>query len=427
MAVEASFVQTQETPRQGWTSMTSYSIKNADVASGDSIQSHGIVSVLGKELTSDKVSGPVFDLKGASFVYPALINIHDHFRGNYIPRVGPKNDNYYVNWGPWDADLKASPVYEERANIDAEQMYFLSAYKNMFSGVATANDHFPHEINGSYIKRLPIRVIEEYTLAHECSSFDLNWGDGIEIEHARAIEKNWPFITHLEEGFDPESQDGIGILERLECLDSHCVFIHCIGFSDDDIKKTAKAGASVSWCPASNYFMFNVTCKIRKMLNAGINVAIGTDSTATGSVNILDEMKFARSVYRQMYGEDLPAKLMFDMVTSNPAKAFRMEKRIGKLEPGMNADILILKAKKNEPYENLAAASMEDIEFLSVDGVPVLADGRFAELIPKSSTYEEIVVDGRQMFAKGTPASLYREIRDAVGFKKRLTYLPFEC
>jgi 5-methylthioadenosine/S-adenosylhomocysteine deaminase len=414
-------------PRQGWTSVTQYSIKNIDIASGASIRSGGTIAVQGTKLAKGTVAGPEFDMAGASFAYPALINIHDHFRGNYLPRVGPKDDKFYLNWAPWDADLKSSPVFEERSNINVEQMYFLSAYKNMFSGVGTANDHFPHEINGAYLPRLPIHVMEEYTLSHECSSFDLHWGEGIEIEHAKALERDWPYITHLEEGFDSESQDGIGILERLHCLDDHDVFIHCIGFSEEDIAKTAKAGASVSWCPASNYFMFNVTCKIRKMLKAGINVAIGTDSTATGSVNLLAEMKYARTVYREMYGEELPAKTLFHMVTGNPAKAFRVADRIGALEPGMNADILILKARESDPYENLAATTMEDIEFLSVNGVPVLAERRFEELVPKDVDYEEVMVGGRAMLAKGKPASLYRAIRSAVGFKKRLDYLPFEC
>ncbi len=360
-------------------------------------------------------------------MYPALINIHDHFRGNYLPRVGPKDDRFYSNWSYWDADLKSSPVFEERSNISVEQMYQLSAYKNMFSGVGTANDHFPHEINAAYLPRLPIRVIEQYCLSHECSSYDLHWGDGIEVEHARALEHDWPYITHLEEGFDPEAQDGIGILERLGCLDDHDIFIHCIGFSDEDIKKTAKAGASVSWCPASNFFMFNVTCKIRKILNAGINVSIGTDSTATGSVNLLAEMKYAREVYRDMYGEELPAKSLFSMVTTNPAKAFRMADRVGALEPGMSADVLVLKAKHADPYENLAQAGMEDIEFLSVDGAPVIAEERFGELVPAGSGYERVDVGGRGMYARGAPASLYRAIREAVGFKKRLDYMPFEC
>ncbi len=406
--------------------MITYTIKGADVASGDSIRRKASVAVAGGVLSA-KADGVSFDLKGDSYVYPALVNVHDHFRGNYLPRVGPKDDKFYLNWAPWDADLKSSTVFDERSNISVEQMYYLSAYKNLFSGVATANDHFPHEINGAYLPKLPIRAIEEYCLSHECSSFDLHWGDGIEIEHKRALERDWPHITHLEEGFDPESQDGVGILERLGCLDAHDVLIHCIGFSDDDIAKTAAAGASVSWCPASNYFMFNVTCKIRKLLKAGVNVAIGTDSTATGSPNLLAEMKFGRECYRRMYGEDLPAKSIFSMVTSNPAKAFRMQDRIGALEPGMYADVLVLKAKVDDPYENLASASMEDIQFLSVSGVPVLAEERFGEACPRDVSYETVSVGGRALRVKGKPASLYKEIRKAVGFKKHLDYLPFDC
>ena len=407
--------------------MMQYTLKNADIVHAKGPEAKGSVSVKGPKLTIPGSVAKEFDLKGASYIYPALVNIHDHMRGNYLPRVGPNGDLYYVNWSYWDADLKSSPVYQERANITIDQMYALSAYKNLFSGVATVNDHFPHEINSPFIPVLPIRVIEAYTLAHECSSYDLKWGDGMEIEHARAVKKNWPFITHLEEGFDPEAQDGIGILERAGCLDDHDVFIHCIGFSDEDIAKTAKAKASIAWCPASNIFMFNATCKIKKILAAGINVAIGTDSTHTGSANLLEEMRFARLTYQKLYGEDLPAKDLFPMVTINPAKAFRMADRIGSLETGKNADIMVMKAVKEDPYENLAGARMEDIELLTVDGVPVLAERRFADLLPdEGKGYEEIQSGGRPVLVKGNPATLYKAIREAVGFKKTLDYLPFE-
>ncbi len=406
--------------------MTEYTLGNADIVTGSKVISSGSLAVSGSTIAGFKPSGFVIDLKKNSYVYPALINIHDHMRGNYLPRVGPKGDSFYVNWSYWDADLKSSSVYEERSNLNVETMYFLSAYKNLFSGVATVNDHFPHEINEPFIPRLPIRVIREYCLAHECSSYDLRWGKGIETEHALAVKNDWPFITHLEEGFDPEAQDGLAILERLKCLDNHDVFIHCIGFSDEDIAKTAKAGASISWCPASNIFMFNTTCKIRKMLKAGINVSLGTDSTHTGSENLLAEMKYARLVYRQLYGEDLPAKSLFDMVTINPAKAFRMQNEIGSLEPGKKADIVILRARTEDHYENFADATMEDIEFLCVDGVPVYAEERFFDLLPVAE-YEELKVDGRKMKVRGTPKALYKSVREAVGFKKKLEYLPFDC
>ena len=368
------------------------------------------------------------------YVYPALINPHDHMRGNYLPRVGPSGDNFYVNWSPWDNDLKASGVYDERSHITVEQMYFLSSYKNLFSGVATVQDHFDHKFNEPYADHVPIRILREYCLAHEASSYDLKWGEGLQVEYGRAVERDWPFITHLEEGFDPEAMDGVGVLERSGCLSDRDLLIHCIAFSEEDIRKVKKAEASVCWCPASNILMFNVTCKIRKLLRAGVNVCLGTDSTHSGSVNTLAEMKYARKIYREMYGEELPAKTLVDMVTVNAARGLRLSARTGSLEAGKLADIAVFRARSEEPYESLCAAEMEDLALLVVGGEPVYGEeGRFGELFSKELSadhgkgYSRITVGGRRMFVKGDPAKLYRGIRTAVGFEKKLDYLPFEA
>lgn len=409
--------------------MDTYSIKCDVIVTPHDIDRKKALTVSkGVISAASPAKGSVLDLGSASMVYPALLNIHDHMRGNYLPRVGPRPGTFYLNWLPWDNDLKASDAFAERENLSEENKYFLSSYKNLFSGVVTVNDHFPHRLNDKYLSRLPVRAIQEYTIEHECSSFDLKWGDGIEIEHQRAVDKNWPFITHLEEGFDPESQDGIGILERHKALDDHCVLIHCIGFSDEDILKVSKAGASISWCPASNMLMFNTTCKIRKLIAAGVNIGIGTDSTHTGSENLFAEMRYAREVYRDMYGEDLSAKRITEMVTVNPAKAFRMYDRTGSLEEGKWADLLVLSARNEDPYENLAGAGMKDIQLLVREGVPVYGEERFLELLDGTLPvgYSIIKVEGRSMFVKGDPAGLYREVRRKVGFKKVLDYLPFE-
>jgi cytosine/adenosine deaminase-related metal-dependent hydrolase len=368
------------------------------------------------------------NLKENSFVYPSLINTHDHLQGNYRPPVGPKKGHFYLTWLPWDQDLKSSKTFEERSNLTREDLYALSGYKCLFSGVTTVNDHFPHHLNSQILPTLPIRAIQEYSIAHESTTYDLKWGDGIEIEHERAVKNNWPFITHLSEGFDHEAMHSIEVLEKLNIIDDHCLFIHCIAFSDEDIRKVAKAGASVSWCGFSNMFMFNVTAKVRKMLKAGINVTIGTDSSATGSANLLEEIKYDRELYRKMYGEDLPAEKIFQMVTSNSAKAFRMQNKIGTLEDGMSADILVLKSKNDNPYENLVNAGMKDIELLILEGKPIYGEMRFLDIfngkLPEG--YTQITVGNRKMFVKGDPAGLYNEVRKKVGFKKMLDYLPFE-
>ncbi len=404
-----------------------YSLSGSTLVTPEEVLSPRSVKIVRRRIERIGTQAKIdFDSRGL-YLYPALINVHDHLRGDYLPKVGPEPGDYYLNWSYWDRDLKGSAVVEERSRLSVEECYLLGAYKNLFSGVVTVNDHFPHEYNEPFLPRLPIRVIPEYTLAHECSSFDLKWGDGIEVEHRRAQERNHPFITHLEEGFDEESQRGIEILEGLHCLDDHDVLIHCIGFSDEDIGKARDAGASIVWCPASNLFMFNVTCKIRKILQAGINVCLGTDSTHTGSVNLLEEMRTARGIYRRMYGEDLDARQIARMVTINPARAFRRQADLGSLEENKLADLLLLRPSRDDPYEALVNARMEDIELLVQEGSPIYGSARFEELFAaKKIGASRIRVGGREMLVVGDPAGLLRNVRQKVGYRKELDYLPFD-
>ena len=407
--------------------MADYVLTNGMIVSPGRSAKKGSLGIKGEKIVSARGKKKI-DLSEKSFVYPSLINTHDHLQGNYRPPVGPKEGDFYLTWLPWDNDFKASKTFQERSKLSRENLYALSGYKCLFSGVTTVNDHFLHSLNSQILPTLPIRAIQEYCIEHECTSYDLKWGDGIEVEHERAVKNNWPFITHLSEGFDEESMHSIEKLKSLKVLDNHCLFIHCIGFSDEDIESAAKAGASVSWCGFSNMFMFNVTAKIRKMLKAGVNVTIGTDSSATGSANLLAEMKFDRELYRKLYGEDLPAEKLFEMTTINAAKAFWMQDQTGSLDEGKLGDILVLKAKDGDPYENFVNAGMEDIELLVLAGTPIYGELRFLDIfngkLPRG--YTQIKVGNKAMFVKGDPSGLYSEVREKIGFKKYLDYLPFE-
>jgi len=403
--------------------------KGIVVTAGKKPRAGNLVVFEDKIVSSKSGGGIILNLKEKSYIYPSLINTHDHLQGNYRPAIGPKEGTFYLTWQPWDNDLKSSSTFAERSKLTREELYLLSSYKCIFSGVTTVNDHFPQAINGKILPTLPIRAISEYALAHEATSYDLKWGDGVIAEHKKAVKNKWPFITHLCEGFDEESMHSVETLEKLGVLDNHCLLVHCISMSDEDIKKAAKAGASVSICPTSNMLMFNVTAKIRKMMKAGLNVTLGTDSSASGSANLLEEIRNVRKFYRNMYSEDLAPKKIFEMVTINSAKAFWMQDQIGSLEEGKLADIMVLKAKGDDPYENLACASMDDIELLVLAGKPIYGETRFLDILSDSKLpegYTEITVGKKPMFVIGDPAALYREIRRRTGFKKVLDFLPFE-
>jgi cytosine/adenosine deaminase-related metal-dependent hydrolase len=158
-----------------------------------------------------------------------------------------------------------------------------------------------------------------------------------------------------------------------------------------------------------------------------VNVSIGTDSTHTGSVNLLEEMRLARATYRRMYGEELAARRIMDMVTANPARAFRLRDRTGGIAAGLQADLLVLRPRVADPYEALLAAQIEDIELLLLEGTPLLGGVEHEELFAlRECPYTRVRVRGRAMCVKGDPAGLLADARRAVGFRKVLDYLPLD-
>jgi 5-methylthioadenosine/S-adenosylhomocysteine deaminase len=363
-----------------------------------------------------------YKVSGSYILFPALINPHDHLFGTYHPKIG---EGPYICWLPWDYDLKQSEIYTERNKNSPLDVYLFGAYKNLISGVTTVHDHIPHEVNNQYIDKLPIRVIKEYTLAHESSAYDLKWGDGIDVEHKRAVEKDLPFVTHIEEGFDEESLSGIDTLEAYHALSDHTVLIHGIGFSQKDIKIIAKRKANFIWCPGSNMFMFNRTAKVKEIIEAGVNVSIGTDSPATGELNILDEIRFGKKVYMDMYDEELSDELVVHMITTHPAKAFRIEKELGSLEKGKKGDLLIISGDPKKPYRSLVNAALKDIALVVMEGKPLYGDVRFEEIFGNfKEEYTKVTIDGTQKYIIGDLNDIMATMRKKVGYNKELPFLP---
>jgi cytosine/adenosine deaminase-related metal-dependent hydrolase len=424
-----------------------YSLSSLTLVTPHEIKRNASITVSDGKIKDFSVSKKRNYRLGDSYIaFPALVNAHDHLFGNYYPKIG---SGPYVCWLPWDYDLKSSPVYTERNKNSPFDIYMMSSYKNLLSGVTTVQDHIPHQINDPYIDRLPIRVLKDYCLAHEVSVYDLKWGEGIDAEYRKAVKNDIPFITHVEEGFDEESMRGIDILTDHGALSQYTVLIHGIGLSDQDIGKIARKKANFVWCPGSNCYMFNRTARLKEIREAGVNVSIGTDSTATGEINILEEMRFAKNVYRDMYGEELADKTLVEMVTVNPVKALRLQKKLGSLEPGKLGDILLISGSAKNPYSALVQAELKNIALVVMEGKPVYGDEKFEPLfndlgllsrgaagkvtvprgsVPKTSAalsdYTRIRIQGKSKIIVGDPAGLMKKLRRVVGFHKELPYLP---
>lgn len=358
-------------------------------------------------------------------VFPGLINCHDHLLGTYVPRVGDRRP--YLNWLEWDNDLKSSAAYAERQQIESSDLYQLGGFRHLLCGITRVQDHIPHFVRELFAKNMPIKIISDFAMAHSVTSFALKWGDGIEAEHAKAKDRNIPFITHCSEGYDEETLRSVDTLAAKGALSKQTVLIHGIAFSDHDMELLAEHKCNVVWCPVSNLYMFEQTARVKELLDRGINVTLGTDSPMSGSFSIFEEFRTAREFYKFAYGKSIDDRVLVDMLTVNAAKAMCLSDA-GEIAEGKSADLLLIDGNGTNPWASLTHADYSDIMLVIAEGTPRYGDIAFAPVFDAMKIpYQTILVRGARKIIAGDILGVQSRVRQAVKFKKELDFLPIEA
>lgn len=87
-------------------------------------------------------------------------------------------------------------------------------------------------------------------------------------------------------------------LDELGVLNARPTLIHMVNVTPDDIRRVARAGCAVVTCPRSNHHLECGTFKWAEFAAAGVDIALGTDSVASGeSLDVREEIQFARTLY----------------------------------------------------------------------------------------------------------------------------------
>jgi 5-methylthioadenosine/S-adenosylhomocysteine deaminase len=146
-------------------------------------------------------------------------------------------------------------------------------------------------------------------------------------------------------------------LHRLGLLGPRTQCVHMTDLGDQDIALLAATGAHVVHCPQSNMKLASGACPVSKLMSAGVNVALGTDSAASNNdLNLFSEIKTAALLAKLQSGDAtaLPAADALAMATINGARALGMENSIGSLEVGKQADLIAvdLGGPESQPLYN---------------------------------------------------------------------------
>lgn len=339
------------------------------------------------------------------FIYPGLVNAHDHLPFNLFPQLG---NPPYANSYEWGNDIHArfKQTIGRITRIPLYERLLWGAWKNLFSGITSVVHHDPYYL--PFHIKYPLRVLKRYTFAHSL-------GFEPDIRHVlKRRRKNCPFIIHLAEGIDERAASEVSHLREIGGLDDRTVAVHAVGVQGKDIEILQDSKASVVWCPVSNKFLFNRTAPV-DVLAGKVPIAIGTDSTLTGSVTLFDELRAARQVH------PFTPKEVFAMVTESPRRMFRMPADVGTVVEGGRADLFLLPSKSVGPYTTLLGAQPGDITALFTQGRIQFYDSDLDSRFSSDSSYFGVQVNGRTKRIVST--SLARYYQQLKPFLSHYTYL----
>ena len=373
-------------------------------------------------------SGPVLDLRD-HLVFPGLINAHDHLYGAWWPRIAPTRP--YANVYQWLAEYDQSPTLRERGRNSVQDMYEFGMYRNLISGVTTVADSYKRIDGPEFYTRHPIHVLHEYgrtwTVRERTS-----WGDDIPTEYRRAVQAGQPYITHLAEGVDQETASEMDVLTEAKALGRNTMVVHGVSLRRRDMQSMAAVGASLCWCPASNSYLYGQTANILALQEAGVNLTLGTDSSLTGGLNLLDEVRTARRAFRSQMDRNPPSRWLVELITTRAAYALMLETERGRIAPGYQADLLVIPDSQPDPYSALVEADPSDIALLVCAGVPVYGDPEYRSLFERySPRFTSVLVSGIQegrpsaeKLVAGDLLALLDRMSLATGFPIQFPFLP---
>jgi len=194
-----------------------------------------------------------------------------------------------------------------------------------------------------------------------------------------------PFTTHasetqseIENVNDMYGQTPIELLQSYKLLDDKTILAHCVHLKDEEIEMLAESGTHVAHCPESNLKLGSGIARIAEMLEAGVNVCLGTDGAASNNdLDLLGEMRTAALLQKGFYNDPKVLKTIevLEMATINGAKAYGIDHLTGSIESGKKADIVLLDFQKPHltPCKDACAnliysASKADVDTVLIDG-----------------------------------------------------------
>ena len=204
-----------------------------------------------------------------------------------------------------------------------------------------------------------------------------------------ANELELPVHMHVHEtkaevqgGIEQTGRRPIERLRQLDLVNPALIGVHMTQVEQHEIDLFAQNGAHVVHCPQSNLKLASGHCPVARLLDAGINVALGTDGAASNNdLDMLSEIQSAALLAKGVSGDAcaVPAREALRMATLNGARALGIQDETGSFAVGKSADIVAvdLSQPETQPVYNpvsqlVYAVGREQVRHVWIKGRQVL-------------------------------------------------------
>jgi len=207
-----------------------------------------------------------------------------------------------------------------------------------------------------------------------------------------AASKDLLFQIHVAETRNERDQirseyhvTPVKYLDKIGILDRHTLLVHAIWVDEEDMEIIAKRDAKISHNPESNTKLASGIAPVPEFIKAGITVGLGTDGCASNNnLDFFQEMDTAAKLHKVNTFDPtvLDAGRVIKMATIDGAKAIGLDREVGSLEAGKQADLIIIDINSPHlvpmyhPVSHIVyTAKGSDVTTSIVNGKLIMKDG----------------------------------------------------
>jgi cytosine/adenosine deaminase-related metal-dependent hydrolase len=403
---------------QGAVGQVQQVILRGTVVTPGEVMSDGLVSISGSRIAqveafSARAQGV---METDSYIFPGLIDLHDHITWNFLPRWKPNElfSNRY-EWQQRTAYKLAldgphgKVVADHELACDAERFGEIKAIAGGATSVVGGLGGAPNTNQNNCIIGLA-RNLDNYSgfdqsvlnkekVRYEIFPFEMGLADVAQVRADLNSGELKAFLIHVGEGkpSDAASAREFRMLAKRGdgFLRPGVSVIHGVALGKAEFKQMADNNVGLIWSPRSNIELYGSTTDVRSAKEAGVKIALAPDWSPSGSDGMLEELKYAATWNAAQFPPVFDDSELAKMATLIPAQLAGADKQIGSIAKDRYADLLLIRKSRMEPYQALLHANPADVRLVMVGGQPMYGDRDLMERMLPGHQLETVTVCGK--------------------------------